>query len=335
MKNFLRFMLIVILPVVIIAGCSKREGMTAPVTNTPVIAAGTHTVTRTSTVVVNTATATRTRTITVNTATFTTTSTQVVNTLTFTMTSTATSTPTSTQTTNIAAMATAIGGVAQVTPVLGTSARFAVLSFSDLTNIPSSVITGDVGIQPGLRSNIVGLIDGDGQVNASYAIYADDDLVPPGTHAMLLQAYDDAGVAYRDAVAALRGTPTSISGDLNGLTLAPGLYESNTTVQISPGGILYLDALGDPNGVFIIRSAQSITTESTSEVVLAGRAQAKNVFWVAGSAITLGTNSIMKGTLIASTSISLLNMADLQGRALIQSASAGQISLSQNIIVLP
>jgi hypothetical protein len=28
-------------------------------------------------------------------------------------------------------------------------------------------------------------------------------------------------------------------------------------------------------------------------------------------------------------------MADLQGRAIIQSASAGQISLSQNIIVLP
>jgi hypothetical protein len=339
MKNFLRFMLIVILPVIIIAGCSKREGMTVPVTNTPVIAAGTHTVTRTSTVIVNTVTATGTSTISVNTATFTMTSTQVVNTSTFTMTSTATSTATSTETSTTFVTATAIqtvsGGLAQVTPVLGTSARFAVLSYSDLTNIPSSAITGDVGIQPGVRSNITGLLNGDGQVNASYAIYADDDLVPPGTHAMLLQAYNDAGAAYLDAVNALRGTPTSISGNLNGLTLAPGLYESGSTIQISPGGILYLDALGDSNGVFIIRSATSITTESTSQVVLAGNAQAKNVFWVAGSAITLGTNSIMKGTLIASTSISLLNMADLQGRALIQSASAGQISLSQNIIVLP
>jgi hypothetical protein len=176
-------------------------------------------------------------------------------------------------------------------------------------------------------------LDGDGQVNGTYAIYAADDAPP--VPAMLTQAYNDAGAAYLDAVNASRGTPTSISGDLNGLTLAPGLYESGTSIQISPAGILYLDGMGDPNAVFVIRSATSITTESTSQVVLEGSAQAKNIFWVAGSAITLGTNSIMKGTMIASTSISLLNMADLNGRALIQSASAGQISLSQNIIVLP
>jgi hypothetical protein len=43
----------------------------------------------------------------------------------------------------------------------------------------------------------------------------------------------------------------------------------------------------------------------------------------------------MKGTLIASTSISLLTGARLDGRALIQGAAAGQVSLDQNIIVLP
>jgi hypothetical protein len=190
-----------------------------------------------------------------------------------------------------------------------------------------------VGISPGKRADIKGLLDGDGQVNASYAIYASDDADP--VPAMLIQAYNDAVAAYLDAVNSSRGTPTSISGDLNGLTLAPGLYESGTSIEISPGGILYLDAQGDANAVFVIRSASTITTESTSEVVLAGGAQAKNIFWVAGSAITLGTNSIMKGTLIASTSISFLNMVDLNGRALIQSASAGQISLSQDTIVLP
>ena len=332
MKNFLRFTLALALPVILIAGCSKRESITYPVTNTPGTAS-TSTITRTSTQVVvipNTATVTRTSTVAVNTATITMTSTTAANTATF----TATGTPTSTQTATLisTAVATVIGGVQQATPVLGTSARFAVLSFSNLTDIPSCSITGDVGISPGLRSNITGLLDGDGQVVTPYAIYAADDLVPAGTPAMLTQAYNDAGAAYIDAMNASRGTPTSISGDLNGLTLAPGLYESSSSIQISPGGILYLDGQGDSNAVFIIRSDTSITTESTSAVVLEGSAQAKNVFWVAGSAITLGTNSIMKGTLIASTSISLLNMADLQGRAIIQSASAGQISLSQNII---
>lgn len=342
-----------------IAGCSKRDGLTTPTQNTPVVNLS-RTITITSTPVIanpNTATITRTATQTrtiLNTATATGTSTQIeinsptitatitatetgADTLTATSTPTATSTSTATQTLTpiitATAIATVIGGIAQPTVVLGTSARFAVLSFSDLTDIPACAITGDVGISPGLRSNITGLLNGDGQVNSSYAIYAADDADP--VPAMLTQAYNDAGAAYLDAVASTRGTPTSISGNINGLTLAPGLYESGTSIEISPGGIVYLDGLGDINAVFIIRSATSITTESTSEVVLSGGTQAKNVFWVAGSTITLGANSIMKGTLIASTSISMLNMANLSGRALIQSASAGQISLSQNIIVLP
>jgi len=68
-------------------------------------------------------------------------------------------------------------------------------------------------------------------------------------------------------------------------------------------------------------------------VVLAGGAQAKNIFWVAGSAITLGTDSKMKGTLIASTSISLLTRARLDGQAMVQGAAAGQVSLDQATIV--
>jgi hypothetical protein len=153
---------------------------------------------------------------------------------------------------------------------------------------------------------------------------------------MLDAARADALSAYGDATnLTVRGTPTSISGDLNGLTLAPGLYESGSSIQISPGGILYLDGQGNANAVFVIISANTITTESTSAVVLAGSAQAKNVFWAAGSAITLGTNSTMKGTLIAGTSISLLTGASLQGRALIQGSQAGSITLDSNTIVLP
>jgi hypothetical protein len=216
---------------------------------------------------------------------------------------------------------------------LGTSARFAILSNSALTDIPTSNITGDVGLSPGQRTDITGLLDSDGQVNALYAIYASDDNGTVAT--MLTNAKGAALSAYNDAVNASRGTPTSISGNLNGLTLAPGLYESGTSIEISAAGFLYLDGHGDSNAVFVLRSATSITTESTSEVVLAGSAQAKNVFWVAGSAITLGTNSKMKGTLIAGTSISLLTGARLDGRALIQGASAGQVSLDTNTIVKP
>jgi Ice-binding-like/Bacterial Ig-like domain len=223
--------------------------------------------------------------------------------------------------------ATPLGG--QVSVNLGTASRFAILSNSAITNIPTSAITGDVGISPGARSSIAGLTNPE----VIGTIFAADDASP--VPAMLIAAKNDAQAAYLDAVAATRGTPTPISGNINGLTLVPGLYESGTSIQISPGGFLYLDAQGDASAVFVIRSATSITTESTSEVVLTNNAQAANIYWVAGSAVTLGTNSKMKGTIIANTSISLLTGARLDGRALIQGPAAGQVSLDQGTIVKP
>lgn len=151
----------------------------------------------------------------------------------------------------------------------------------------------------------------------------------------LATAKVDAGIAFMNATAAVRGTPQAISGNLNGLTLYPGLYESGSSLQISPAGMLYLDAQGDGNAIFIIRSATSITTEEASQVVLTNAAKANNVFWTAGSAVTLGTNSIMKGTLIAGTAISILTGANLEGRALNQGTAAAAVSLDSCSITVP
>jgi hypothetical protein len=152
---------------------------------------------------------------------------------------------------------------------------------------------------------------------------------------MLTQAYSDATTAYLDATDSSRGTPAPVSGNLNGLTLYPGLYESSSSIELSAAGFLYLDAQGDANAVFIIRSATSITTSDTSEVVLTHGAQAKNVYWTAGSAVTLGTSSIMKGTIIAGTAITLQTGSSLEGRALLQSASGAKVSFDKSTIVLP
>ncbi|PJA52140.1 MAG: hypothetical protein CO167_10145, partial [Candidatus Marinimicrobia bacterium CG_4_9_14_3_um_filter_48_9] len=43
-------------------------------------------------------------------------------------------------------------------PVLGSSARFAILSDQAISNIPTSSITGDVGISPGLAGSITGFV---------------------------------------------------------------------------------------------------------------------------------------------------------------------------------
>jgi hypothetical protein len=98
---------------------------------------------------------------------------------------------------------------------------------------------------------------------------------------------------------------------------------------------LTLDAQGDPNAVFVIRSATAINTLSTSQIVLSGGAKAHNVFWSAGSAITLGVNSVMKGSLLASTAITLETGAQLEGRALNQGAAAAAMTCDACSITVP
>ena len=226
----------------------------------------------------------------------------------------------------------------QLAVPLGSASSFAVLASAAITNIPSSLITGNVGLTPDTGSNISGF-----SVPAScpeivglmYAVDASGPACAVVDPVVLDNAKIDAGIAFLDATASVRGTPTAISGDLNGLTLYPGLYESGSTIEISPGGFLYLDAQGDSSAVFIIRSANSITTEATSEVVLTKGAKATNVYWTAGTAVTLGTGSIMKGSLLAGTGISLLTGANLEGRALNQGPSAAAITIDTSTITLP
>jgi hypothetical protein len=69
-----------------------------------------------------------------------------------------------------------------------------------------------------------------------------------------------------------------------------------------------LDAQNNPDAVFIFETGAAITTGSNSKVVLANGAKAKNVWWVAGSAATLGVSSTFKGNVIANgAAITVLN----------------------------
>ena len=228
--------------------------------------------------------------------------------------------------------------VTQEVVPLASSSSFAILASAAITNVPTSSITGDVGLIPDTGANMSGFSDPATCPELTGTMYAVDATGPACAvidPVLLQKAKADAEIAFINARAAVRGTPQAISGNLNGLTLYPGLYETGSTLEISPGGFLYLDAQGDGNAVFIIRSATSITTEATSEVVLTGGAKAGNVYWTAGSAVTLGTNSVMKGTLLAGTAISLLTGARLEGRALNQGAAAEAITVESCTIVVP
>jgi hypothetical protein len=99
------------------------------------------------------------------------------------------------------------------------------------------------------------------------------------------QAQADLSLAYNDAAG--RQTSVAVSGDLAGQTLTPGLYQSLSSLSISSGD-LSLDAQGNPNAVFIIEIASSLTVAPCHRVILVGGAKAVNIYWQVGGSATLG-----------------------------------------------
>jgi hypothetical protein len=123
----------------------------------------------------------------------------------------------------------------------------------------------------------------------------------------------------------------TVAGNIGGQTLTPGLYKSTSSLAISSKD-LTLSGGGNPNGVFIFQVASALTTTSGRAVILTNGAQAGNVFWEIGSSATLGTTSVMKGTVMAHDSISMLTGSVLDGRAM---AQTGEVSLADTTIVVP
>jgi hypothetical protein len=149
------------------------------------------------------------------------------------------------------------------------------------------------------------------------------------TDPIAAQAELDLTTAYNYA-AGVQGAAV-LPGDMSGLTFTPGVYKTSSTVQLSTGNVT-LDAQGNANAVFIFQIGSTLTTIGSTHVILAGSAQAKNVFWQVGSSATLGTNSSFEGTILALQSITLDTGASLVGRAL---ARNGAVSMDTNAVNAP
>ena len=209
----------------------------------------------------------------------------------------------------------ATADAATPTVALGTAANFAVLAGSTVTNTGPTVIDGDLGLSPGTA--VTGFPPG--QVNGT--VHAADGAA--------LQAKTDLGAAFDDAAG--RPSTATVPVELGGTTKTPGVYDSPAgTFGIT--GTLTLDALGDPNAVFIFKAASTLITASASGVNLVNGAQAANVFWVVGSSATLGTYSILRGNVLALASITVTTGVTVDGRTLARTAA---VTLDTDAITRP
>ncbi len=200
-------------------------------------------------------------------------------------------------------------------PTLGTAVSFVALGGSTVTNTGPSTINGDLGVWPAL--GVIGFPPG--VVTAPYTIHAGD--------AVAQQAQSDVTTAY-DVLAGAAVDVDLTGQDLGGLTLNPGVYSFSSSAQLT--GMLTLDALGDPNAVFIFKIGSALTTASASSVAVINGGSGCNVFWQVGSSATLGTTTSFQGNILALTSITLNTGATIiPGRAL---ARNGALTLDTNTI---
>jgi hypothetical protein len=210
-------------------------------------------------------------------------------------------------------MAVAAVSMAAQPPVnLGTTSTFAVLAGTTITNTGPTTINGDVGLYPGTA------FPGRAQVTLNGALHKTDAVARTAKH--------DLVTAYNDAAG--RTPFTTIPVELGGTTLGPGVYVSEEgTFQIT--GTLTLDGQGDPNAVFIFKSASTLITASGSNVSLINSARFCRVFWQVTSSATLGSNSHFVGHIFALTHIEAHTGATVQGQLL---ARNGSVTLDTNTI---
>src|SRR5580658_8642673 len=144
---------------------------------------------------------------------------------------------------------------AQQAPVnLGSDSTFAVLAGTTVTVTGAGTITGNVGIFPGTA-----YVAGTPAVTVNGTVYKGGPVAS--------QAQADLTTAYNNA-AGRTVAPITVSGNIGGQTLAPGLYKSTSSLAISSGN-LTLDAQGNANAVWIFQIASTLTTTSGLKVILA------------------------------------------------------------------
>jgi hypothetical protein len=206
-----------------------------------------------------------------------------------------------------------------VPPVLlATSANYAVLGASTVTNTGNSVLNGSLGLWPG--TSITGFPPG--------------LVVAPATtdvnNAAAMQAQADLTTAYVNAAG--RPVDETTAADLANRTLQGGVYAASSHGALSLTGPLVLDGANNSDSVWIFQTDSSLTIASGSTVSLINGAQACNVFWQVGSSASLGTGATFVGNILALTSISLNDSVTVNGRAL---ARNGAVTLINDVFTAP
>ncbi|HET6147414.1 MAG TPA: ice-binding family protein, partial [Polyangia bacterium] len=124
---------------------------------------------------------------------------------------------------------------------LGAAGGFVILAKSGIATVPTSAVTGNLGVSPAAGTSITGFSPTADSTNVfstspqvTGKIYASDFSAPTPTN--LTAAIADMQLAFTDAAGRAPSVTELGAGNVGGMTLVPGVYQWGTGLQI-PGDV--------------------------------------------------------------------------------------------------
>ena len=161
-------------------------------------------------------------------------------------------------------------------------------------------ITGDVGTHDGV-------ISGSGFNSTYTGTKFNNNAVTDSSKVDLLRVY----IHLSDIFVTHPGSHAPAFG--GGDTLSPGVYSIGGAGSVA--GALTLNGGGDVDAVFILKFDGAFSVGVNSSIILSNGTRACNVYWIAKGAISVGENSVVKGTLFAHPgAVSIGVNCEIEGR---------------------
>jgi hypothetical protein len=222
---------------------------------------------------------------------------------------------------------------------LGAAGNFALLAQTGVDTLPTSSVTGNVGVSPAARDYLTGWSETaaadasdvyatSDQVAAPYKLYAANYAEPTPTN--LTAAVLDMGAAYTDAASRVFTDATYHNiapATLGTAPLAAGVYTWDGALAITTD--VTLD--GAATDVWIIQVGDTLDMAADLSINLSGGALPQNVFWQVAGGVTVGARSHFEGVVLSKTAITFGNLTSINGRLLAQSA----ININATAVTVP
>jgi hypothetical protein len=216
---------------------------------------------------------------------------------------------------------------------LGSACNYAIIAKTGISTVPISDITGNIAVSPiasGAMTGFTLILDDSGQFSTSSQItgkaFASDYAAPTPTH--LSQAVSDMMSAYAQAGARVNKVESrkNLGATIGSETFLPGVYTFSASTTIASD----ITFEGGPDDVFIMQIETTLYQTANTHVLLAGCAQAKNIFWRVKTTTYIGANASMQGIILGGTKVDMITGASLVGSLLTQTrADLGKATITQ------